>query len=379
MSQSHQPIVRFAKRWWFLLVLATFLAAGFLAWDKLGFVAGYAPRDWIIATGLFCMAFPLDSSTMWKTVRNPKAVLLAVTINLGLIPLLGWGIAQFIPQPDLASGLLVASAIPTTLASAAVLTRRAGGNDAVPLMVTMLTNLSCCVVTPFWLSLTTDEAVRGAAGLEFSKVALELVKLVMVPIFTAQLLRMHKPTASWATRQKIPLGVISQCCILSIILVGSVIAGRNIAESQDKSHRAQDHSPANSTKAESNSLGNDDSLETGPTSREDAKSGDRQSTRPIRLTDAIIALVSVLSIHLGTFWLGFRVAPILGLSRADSIAVAYSGSQKTLMVGLQIALAHFGGLAILPIVMYHVGQLILDTLIAERIKGRGIPPVERPS
>ena len=49
----------------------------------------------------------------------------------------------------------------------------------------------------------------------------------------------------------------------------------------------------------------------------------------------------------------------------DSIAVAFAGSQKTLMVGAYVALA-VGPLAILPMVAYHAVQLFVDTLIADR-------------
>ena len=42
-----------------------------------------------------------------------------------------------------------------------------------------------------------------------------------------------------------------------------------------------------------------------------------------------------------------------------------SGSQKTLMVGLYVAINYFGGLTLLPMVFYHVGQLVVDTIIAD--------------
>jgi sodium/bile acid cotransporter 7 len=44
--------------------------------------------------------------------------------------------------------------------------------------------------------------------------------------------------------------------------------------------------------------------------------------------------------------------------------VAFAGSQKTLMVGLQVSMEL--GVSILPMVAYHVSQLIVDTLIADR-------------
>jgi sodium/bile acid cotransporter 7 len=55
------------------------------------------------------------------------------------------------------------------------------------------------------------------------------------------------------------------------------------------------------------------------------------------------------------------------LPRKDQAAVAFAGSQKTLMIGLAIAV-EFGGLAVLPMMAYHVGQLLVDTLLADRLR-----------
>ena len=53
--------------------------------------------------------------------------------------------------------MIVAATAPCTLASAAVWTRRAGGNDAVAILVTFITNATCFLVTPFWLILMTRD------------------------------------------------------------------------------------------------------------------------------------------------------------------------------------------------------------------------------
>ena len=74
----------------------------------------------------------------------------------------------------------------------------------------------------------------------------------------------------------------------------------------------------------------------------------------------------VLSIHTGVFFVGYFFTQRIGLPRADAIAVGFSGSQKTLMVGLEIAIA--SGLSILPMITFHAGQLFIDTLIADRLR-----------
>ena len=48
------------------------------------------------------------------------------------------------------------------------------------------------------------------------------------------------------------------------------------------------------------------------------------------------------------------------------MAVAFAGSQKTLMVGMKVSLdANF---SVLPMVTYHIGQLFIDTLLADWLR-----------
>ena len=81
--------------------------------------------------------------------------------------------------------------------------------------------------------------------------------------------------------------------------------------------------------------------------------------------DFCVMTLVVLGLHSGVLVTGYGLAKLAGMSRASCIAVAFAGSQKTLMVGLYVALRYYGGLAILPMVAYHVGQLMLDTLVAD--------------
>jgi sodium/bile acid cotransporter 7 len=69
-------------------------------------------------------------------------------------------------------------------------------------------------------------------------------------------------------------------------------------------------------------------------------------------------------------WFG---AGPLGVRRDDRIAAVFAGSQKTLPIGLLIATDPrlLGGgklsFAMLPMLMYHASQLIIDTVVAARL------------
>lgn len=307
----------FAKRW-FLMALVLVLVVGIQGAESLQSIAAQAwLRDSIVAVVMFCMALPLEARTMWRSLMKPGPALLAVAITYGVLPLFAWSLSGFLAG-DLAPGLLVAAATPCTLASATVWTRKAGGNDAIATLVTILTNVTCFVVTPTWLVITTGQSVSiENPDLGFAKMTTQLGLLVVLPIVIAQLLRSSHQVAQIATRRKVELGVCAQCGILSMVFLGAIKTGLRLGE----------NSTVNST------------------------------------SNLALMLVVVVAIHVAMFYLGVFSAKWCGFSRADQIAVGFSGSQKTLMVGLLMAITLKA--SILPMVAYHCMQLFIDTLIAD--------------
>jgi sodium/bile acid cotransporter 7 len=262
------------------------------------------------------MALTLETSAIWTAIHRPGAAWLGAAMNAGVCPPLGWLASRLLP-PELAVGVIVATAVPCTLATAAVWTRRAGGNDAVAFLITMITNLACFLVVPGWLWLLSG--IR--AEVDYRAIVTGLVLLVVVPILLAQLLRQWRPLGRWATRHKRSLGTFAQVGVLTMVLIGAVRCGEKLAAIDGHSI----------------------------------------------LTPANLAylIASVAAVHVAVLLLGLRMSHALGFPRPDAIAVAFAGSQKTLMVGAYVALA-VGPLAILPMVTYHAVQLFVDTLIADR-------------
>ena len=80
-------------------------------------------------------------------------------------------------------------------------------------------------------------------------------------------------------------------------------------------------------------------------------------------------LAAVCFVHTAMLCVGVYLAKAARFSREDQIAVAFAGSQKTLMVGLQVGMEL--GFTILPMVTYHVFQLLIDTIFADRLRSKG--------
>ncbi len=316
-------MLQFLQNRWFLMALLATLVVGFGFPETLAPVADRLPRRAIVAGVLFLMAWPLDASSMWRALRRPVAVLLAVGVNVLLVPLCAWPVSSML-RADLSAGLLIAASVPSTLASAAVWTRRAGGNDAVAILCTMITNMSCFFFTPLWLVATTGQSVELDPPLEMMA---RLGLLVVTPMVAGQLLRVWTASGTWATKHKVPLGVVAQCGILAMVFIGAVSAGGELASGEES----------------------------------------------VAAIDWATMIAAVVGVHIATLAAGYALGGACGVVREDRIAIGFGGSQKTLMIGLHIATTYYSGLAMLPMIAYHIGQLVLDTLIADRLRvaGRG--------
>jgi sodium/bile acid cotransporter 7 len=237
---------------------------------------------------------------------------------------LAWPVSLFF-QADLAAGIIIASAVPCSLASVTVWTRLAGGNEAVSLLVTVITNLACFVVTPAWVWWLIG---RETATEPFLFMAAKLLVLVVLPILAAQLLRLIPAVRASTKRAKRYLSIVAQLGVLAIVFVGAVYSGIQLEELTGQ-------------------------------------------LADVAFQIAMMMLCVAL-LHLVVWTIGFYIAKAMGMNRPDQIAVAFGGSQKTLMVGLAMALS-IGGLAILPMLAYHVEQLLIDTVLAHRLRFAAAP------
>ncbi len=321
-------VTKFLAHHWFLVALLFVLLVGILAAPQLQEVAEQRLlRAGLVAAVLFVMALPLELSAMGRALLRPGPPLLAVGINFGLLPLFAWLVSLGLSD-EMGPGLLVAATTPCTLASAAVWTRRAGGNDAVAILVTIITNSTCFFVTPLWLVTMTGRTVENPE-MSLGRMTARLGLLVLLPMVVAQLMRLYRPLARRATAHKMPLSTVAQCGILVMVLLGAIGTGLRIRET---------------------------------------------TLQAMLLWDLLAMLAAVLTVHLVMLGVGVELAKRFGFSRQDQIAVGFAGSQKTLLVGLLVAVSL--QITILPMVTYHICQLVVDTVIAERF--RQAAPPEKP-
>ncbi|MEZ6136039.1 MAG: bile acid:sodium symporter [Pirellulaceae bacterium] len=322
---SRAELAKLLRGNWFLIGLISVVLLGILFHTPLQRLADASS----LQTGLVCvvmwmMAAPVPLESVRRTLSHPGPGLLAAIINMGLVPLLALCVAPLLAA-DLAGGLLVAATVPSTLASAAVWTRKAGGDDTVAILVTLLTNLGCVVVTPLWLVALLGVRVE----LDLQTLIANLAMIVALPIGLAQLMRLNPGFSRFAEARKSLLATTCQIGILLMVLIGSIQMGARLAIAE--------------------------------------------GTQALTLAQIVMLILSACGVHVAALVIAWYLSRALEIKRAQRIAVSLSGSQKTLMIGLKLAMDC--GVSILPMVVFHVGQLIIDTLIVQRWarQGQGRP------
>lgn len=314
-----QDVVQRLKKRWFLISLVIVFTIGMVGHKTLAPIPEMKNlRSGIVFVVLYLMALPLSLKALSSGIRRPAGALLSIVMNYGLLPLVALLVSMLITNEQVAKGLLVAAVTPCTLASASVWTRKAGGNDSVSIMVTLLTNLLCFLIAPLWLLFYFGSS-EGVEAITMNAMVVKLGTLVVLPMALAQLTRIHRPTAQRSTDHKKYFSIAAQCGILSMVFMGAIKVAPELLKS-----------------------GADE-----------------------RVMLLVMTVLSVVSVHSSVFWIGLWTGKALKLPREDYIAVGFAGSQKTLMVGLLICMEL--GVLVIPMVLYHVCQLFVDTLFADHL------------
>jgi solute carrier family 10 (sodium/bile acid cotransporter), member 7 len=154
-------------------------------------------------------------------------------------------------------------------------------------------------------------------------------------VLLGQCLRLIPACARFVDRHKVAFGVVSQFLILAIVLKAGATVG-------DKLHSASGAGAA-----------------------------------MIFFWSVVLAV----GLHLFALASGLLTGRWLGFERGRTIAIAFAASQKTLPVSLMLYDQYKKDFpfAVMPLLFYHVGQLLLDTLIARHMNKTPPPDAEPPS
>jgi sodium/bile acid cotransporter 7 len=320
------------SRHWFLVCLTFCIIAGLLVGGGIDSAShvwveeavGSIPPKFMVSLVLVLMSITLATDDVRQAIRAPGPAVWACIVNLAIMPLLAWPLSLLQSTDDFRLGLLIAASVPSTMATASVWTRNAGGNDAVSLLVTAITSALCWLATPFWLRMLGGSVVQ----LDMQGLVVILLISALVPIIVGQCLRQWSVIRVWVDARKRGIGMTAQCCILSIVTWASFQGGPQFAQGQEAGAMA-----------------------------------------------FLIIGACCIALHLVGMAIAVAGCRWADFPRRDTIAVAFAGSQKTLPIGILLAEAIGLPLALFPMLIYHAAQLFIDTSIAARFaEGSALQP-----
>ena len=258
-------------------------------------------------------------------IRNWKLQGSALTLCFGFMGLLGLA-ARLPPAPllpaTLALGFLLLGILPSTVQSATAASSLAGGNVAASVVAAALLNLSGVALSPLLFAL-----LAGAEGEIHGEAVLRIVSILLLPFVAGQLVQRwlrpwvlaHRGLATFMDRTAIAIAVYVAFSAAVVAGIWNLLDGREIAI-------------------------------------------------------VFAAVAALLAFSFGGAW---ALGGLLKLARADRITLLFSGAQKSIAVGAPLAATLFppaiAGMVLVPILVYHMAQLILSAWIAPLLRpGQGV-------
>lgn len=168
---------------WFAVIVLVVGAIALLVPDA--FVGGVPAIPWLLALIMLGMGMTLRVGDFAVVARRPWALLLGVTAQYAVMPLLAYGLAVALDlSPALAAGMVLVGSAPGGTASN-VMVYLSRGDTALSVAMTTVSTLLAPLLTPLLVLWLADEFLPVDTGALF----VSIVQIVVVPVLLGVLLR----------------------------------------------------------------------------------------------------------------------------------------------------------------------------------------------
>lgn len=305
------------RKYWFFIGMAVMAGVAF-AMPGIGpVIKQYNILNIGIFLAFLLTGLSLETSSVLNQLKDIKVLAAALVSSLIFFPAAAFYAARFFLSawPDFVMGALIIGAAPVTVASGTVMTAMAGGNVPLSLFICVLGNFAAILTIPFMLNLILAFD-NTAIELPIVQMLTGLILKVLLPTVLGQLLR--PKIKHLLPPHKTKISIFNQCIVLLIILNAVASSAHSI-------------------------------LQVGP----------------------VLFLVLGFMIGLHVFMLIFNqyLARFIGLDLPSIAAFTIHTSQKTLTVSYLVWAGYFAAaypMALIPAIVYHLTQMIMDTFVAHR-------------
>jgi BASS family bile acid:Na+ symporter len=184
-------------------------------------IRGIDQISWLISLAMFGMGATLTLQDFRRVLRMPKGVATGFALQFGIMPLLGWSVANWLRfPPEIAAGVILTGACPGGVSSN-VVTYLARGNVALSVTMTACTTLAAPFMTPLMMFLLAGQTVPVNYWDMMRSIALTVVGPVVAGLIVNQFLtRMRWQTKTLESGLAV-VSIVAICWICTIIAANS--------------------------------------------------------------------------------------------------------------------------------------------------------------
>lgn len=161
----------------------------------------------------------MDTASVRAAVKSWKFGLVSLLVILVATPFAAGPLLLRVPldPPELSVGLALFGAMPCTMSSGVVLVGIAGGSEALAVMVTVAASMLAVFTVPAILPVIFRTAsLEGEFSIDAASLLLRLMLIVLVPVLAGRALRSVPCVRAFARRHGPTLKIVSLCALISI-------------------------------------------------------------------------------------------------------------------------------------------------------------------
>lgn len=255
----------------------------------------------------------LETGHFLREARNLRAPLYAILAVSGIFPVLGFLAGRlFALAPGEFVGLMVVSSCPPTLASGIILSTLSGGSVPIAILITIVCSMTAVLLMP--ISLDVGLGLAGNIDLPVAQMMLRLAYLIILPTIIGQALR--RPMCGRIDR----LGpIVKLLPIVLVVLMIFIAVSRGADELRGNGLQLIGH----------------------------------------------VAVVAV-ALHVVMLGVNYSAGRLMRLPAPALRSLTVVASQKTIPISVFVVLAYFPDYptAVVPCVLFHLLQILIDSLLA---------------
>jgi predicted Na+-dependent transporter len=254
----------------------------------------------LIFGAMFVMGIRQDFSSFLASIKDYKSIIFCVGSSFILMPLLGYSIGKLFFSADflMFTGVMISSAVSTTMVSSIVWTGITKGNESLAMVLSIIASIACVFAAPLILYISLNASISIPVG----KMIMDLFIIIILPVIIAQIIR-HFLRVDYGKLSKISK-ILGQVIILSVILMAT--------------------------------------------------------STTINYGYMMIALVLCAAVmqYLAISFFSYNVSRLFA-SKPNAVAIMYCSSQKALSTAALISMTYFDPATSIYVLVYHIFQQIM--------------------